>query len=147
VLAVTQVVLARLEAAVTGAEAERSRARARALLVAEMVDLAVEQRGMAVVLQRDPVMLRFLESYAPFPRVIAHVNRLLMGGASNPRGTGSGRDARGGHRRRRYPPARPGPRRREPAFPAPEAGAEAPLAALNVSRRGRGGRTPRHPRP
>src|SRR5262245_6060767 len=85
VLAVTQVVLARLEAAVTAAEAERSRARARALLVAEMVDLAVEQRGMAVVLQRDPVMLRFLESYAPFRRVMAHVNRLLMGGASNPR--------------------------------------------------------------
>jgi AcrR family transcriptional regulator len=85
VLAVTQVVLARLEAAVTAAEAERSRARARALLIAEMVDLAVEQRGMAGVLQRDPVMLRFLESHAPFRRVMVRVNRVLMGGASDTR--------------------------------------------------------------
>src|SRR5262249_51638599 len=74
VLAVTQVVLARLEAAVTAAEAERSRARARALLIAEMVDLAVEQRGMAGGLPRDPIMLRFLQSHAPFPRRRVHGN-------------------------------------------------------------------------
>src|SRR5215813_9858313 len=46
VLAVAQDVLARLEGAVTTAEAERSRGRARQMLIAEMVDLAVEQRGM-----------------------------------------------------------------------------------------------------
>src|SRR5262249_5822890 len=83
VLAVAQVVLARLEGAVTAAEAERSRGRARQMLIAEMVDLAVEQRGMAGVLQRDPVMLRFLESHPPFPRVMVRVNRVLMGGASD----------------------------------------------------------------
>src|SRR5215510_4951195 len=60
VLAVARVVLARLEAAVTAAEAERFTARARETLIAAMVDLAVERRGMASVLQRDPVMLRFL---------------------------------------------------------------------------------------
>jgi AcrR family transcriptional regulator len=85
VLAVAQVVLARLEGAVTAAEAERSRGRARQMLIAEMVDLAVEQRGMAGVLQRDPVMLRFLESHAPFRRVMVRVNRVLMGGASDTR--------------------------------------------------------------
>ena len=85
VVAVAQVVLARLEAAVTAAEAEPSRSKARELLIAEMVDLAVERRGMASVLQRDPVMLRFLESHAPFRHVMARVNRLLMGGASHPR--------------------------------------------------------------
>lgn len=85
VLAVAQVVLARLEAAVTAAEAERSRSRARELLIAEMVDLAVERRGMASVLQRDPVMLRFLENHEPFRRVMARVNRLLMGDASHSR--------------------------------------------------------------
>src|SRR5262245_34668319 len=58
VLAVAQVVLARLEAAVTAAEAERSHSRARELLVTEMIDLAVERRHMAGILQRDPVMLR-----------------------------------------------------------------------------------------
>ena len=85
ILAVAQVVLARLEAAVTAAEAERSRSRAREVLVARMIDLAVERRRMASVLQRDPVMLRFLENHEPFRRVMARVNRLLMGGATNAR--------------------------------------------------------------
>ena len=84
VLAVAQVVLARLEAAVTAAEAEPSRARARAALVTAMIDLAVERRRMAGILQRDPVMLRFLESHEPFRHVMARVNRLLMGGAFHP---------------------------------------------------------------
>jgi hypothetical protein len=45
-----------------------------------MVDLAVEQRRMAGILQRDPVMLRFLEEHAPFRRVMERVNRVLLGG-------------------------------------------------------------------
>jgi AcrR family transcriptional regulator len=61
VLAVAEAVLAGLEAAVTAAEAERSRARAR-----------------------DALMLRFLEEHEPFRRVMARVNRVLMGGASDP---------------------------------------------------------------
>src|SRR5262245_586712 len=85
ILAVAQVVLARLEAAVTAAEAERSRARAREVLIAQMIDLAVERRRWAGVLQRDPVMLRFLEEHGPFRRVMERVNRVLMGGASIPR--------------------------------------------------------------
>src|SRR5215471_19104884 len=43
VLAVAHVVLARLEAAVTAAEAERSRSRARESLIAAMIELAVER--------------------------------------------------------------------------------------------------------
>ena len=85
ILAVAQVVLAGLEAAVTAAEAERSRSRAREVLIAHMIDLAVERRRMASVLQRDPVMLRFLEEHEPFRRVMERVNRVLMGGASDPR--------------------------------------------------------------
>jgi len=86
VLAVAQVVLERLEAAVTLAEAERTRSRARELLIAAMIDLAVERRRMAGILQRDPVMLRFLEEHEPFRRVMERVNRLLMGGAADTRG-------------------------------------------------------------
>jgi AcrR family transcriptional regulator len=85
VLAVAQAVLADLEEAATAAEVERSRARARGVLIARMIDLAVERRRMASVLQRDPVMLRFLEEHAPFRRVIERVNRLLMGAASDDR--------------------------------------------------------------
>jgi AcrR family transcriptional regulator len=85
ILAVAQAVLVRLEAAVTAAEAERSRPRAREVLITGMIDLAVERRRMAGFLQRDPVMLRFLENHAPFRHVMARVNRLLMGGGSDPR--------------------------------------------------------------
>jgi AcrR family transcriptional regulator len=85
IVAVAQVLLARLEAAVTAAEAERSRRRAREVLIAGMIDLAVERRRMASVLQRDPVMLRFLEHHEPFRRVMVRVNRVLMGGASSSR--------------------------------------------------------------
>jgi AcrR family transcriptional regulator len=84
VLAVAQVVLAGLEAAVTAAEAERSRARARHVLVERMIDLAVEQRRIASILQRDPIMLRFLDEHAPFRRVMTRVNKVLMAGASDP---------------------------------------------------------------
>jgi AcrR family transcriptional regulator len=85
VLAVAQVVLAGLEAALTVAESEPSRSRAREVLIAEMIGLAVERRRMAAVLQRDPVMLRFLEEHEPFRRVMERVNRILMGGRSSPR--------------------------------------------------------------
>jgi AcrR family transcriptional regulator len=85
VLAVAEVVLTGLEAAVIVAEAERSRARAREVLVSGMVDLAVEQRHMAGLLQQDPVMLRFLQEHEPFRRVIERVNDVLMGGASDAR--------------------------------------------------------------
>ena len=83
VLAVAQVVLAGLEAAVTAAEGERSRRRAREVLIGAMIDLAVEQRRMAGILQRDPIMLRFLDRHQPFRRVMARVNRVLMGGRSS----------------------------------------------------------------
>jgi AcrR family transcriptional regulator len=81
VLAVAETVLTRLQAAVAAAEAERSRARARELLIAAMIDLAVERRRMAGVLQQDPVMLRFLQRHEPFRRVMERVNRVLMGAA------------------------------------------------------------------
>jgi AcrR family transcriptional regulator len=85
VLAVAEAILTELEEAVTAAEAERSRSRAREALVAQMIDLAVERRRMAGILQRDPVMLRFLEEHAPFRRVMERVNRVLMVDASDPR--------------------------------------------------------------
>jgi AcrR family transcriptional regulator len=84
ILAVAQFVLARLDVAATAAEAERSRARAREVLIAHMIDLAVESRRMAGILQQDPVMLRFLDEHEPFRRVMERVNRLMMGGPSDP---------------------------------------------------------------
>jgi AcrR family transcriptional regulator len=85
VLAVAEVVLAGLESSLASAEAQRSPSRAREVLIAGMIDLAVERRRMAGILQRDPVMLRFLEEHAPFRKVMERVNRVVMGGASTPR--------------------------------------------------------------
>jgi len=85
VLAVAEVVLGGLEAAVTAAERERTRARAREVLVGAMIDLAVERRRIAGILQRDPVMLRFLEEHPPFRRVMERVNRILLGDTFTPR--------------------------------------------------------------
>jgi AcrR family transcriptional regulator len=85
VLAVAEVVLAGLEAALASAEAERSPSRALEVLISRMVDLAVEHRQMAGILQRDPVMLRFLEEHEPFRKVMERVNRVVMGGSATPR--------------------------------------------------------------
>jgi AcrR family transcriptional regulator len=85
IVAVAGIVLARLEAAVVAAESERSSSRAREVLIAGMIDVAVERRRIAGVLQRDPVMLRFLDDHEPFRRVMTRLNRLLMGGATDPR--------------------------------------------------------------
>jgi len=85
VVAVAEAVLTRLEVAVSAAETERSRARAREVLIGHMVAFAVERRRTASVLQRDPIMLRFLETHGPFRRVMERVNRVLMGGTAGPR--------------------------------------------------------------
>jgi AcrR family transcriptional regulator len=85
VRAVAEVVMTRLEAALTRAEARRSRSRAREALIAELIELAVEQRRWTSILQQDPVMLRCLQEHAPFRRVMERLNRLLMGGRSDPR--------------------------------------------------------------
>ena len=85
VLAAAEVVLARLEEAVEAAEAEASSSAARQVLIAKMIDLAVERRRVASVLQRDPVMLRFLQEHEPFRIVMERVNRVLMGRATSPR--------------------------------------------------------------
>jgi len=84
VLAVAEVVLGRLDAVVTVAEAEPSRARAREVLVAGMVGLAVEQRRWAGILQRDPIMLLCQQEYEPFRRVMERLNRILMGASNDP---------------------------------------------------------------
>jgi AcrR family transcriptional regulator len=85
VLAVAEVVMAGLEDAVSAADRERSRVRGRKVLIARMIDLAVERRAWVGVLQRDPVMLRCLQQHAPFRSVMERVNRRLMAGSMDAR--------------------------------------------------------------
>jgi AcrR family transcriptional regulator len=84
VLAAAQAELAKVEAAVDAAEAETDTARARDILVARIVDLAVERRRMESTLLGDPVIVRFFAHYEPFRDVMDRLYRLLMGSDAGP---------------------------------------------------------------
>jgi AcrR family transcriptional regulator len=79
VLAAAQAELARVEAAVDAAEAEPDATRAREVLVARIVELAVERRRMESTLLGDPVIVRFFAHHEPFRRVMQRLYRVLMG--------------------------------------------------------------------
>jgi AcrR family transcriptional regulator len=84
VLAVVEVVLARLELALDAANAEPSPERARALLLKQVIDLAVERRQWVHALQGDPVMVRLIASHGPFLDLMSRVYGLLLGEESDP---------------------------------------------------------------
>lgn len=86
VVAVAEAELARLETALDAAEAEPDPERARAVLVARIVDLAVERRRMESTLLGDPVLVRFFAHHEPFRQVMSRLYRLLMGDAAGPDG-------------------------------------------------------------
>ncbi len=84
VLAAAEAELARLEAVLNTAEAEPSRARARDVLLAGIVDLAVESRRTVGTIQSDPVIVRFFAEHEPFRQVMGRLYRLLMGDEAGP---------------------------------------------------------------
>jgi len=84
VLAAAGAELANVEAAVVAAEAEPDRARARDVLVARIVDLAVQRRRMESTLLGDPVIVRFFAHHEPFRQVMDRLYRLLMGDEAGP---------------------------------------------------------------
>jgi len=79
VVAVAASELVRLEVALDAAEAEASRARALEVLLAAVVDLAVERRRMLGFLQADPVVVRVLAEHEPFQHLMERQYRLLTG--------------------------------------------------------------------
>jgi AcrR family transcriptional regulator len=84
VVAVAEAELARLETALDAAEAEADPARAREVLVARIVDLAVVRRRMESTLLGDPVIVRFFSHHEPFRQVMSRHYRLLMGDDAGP---------------------------------------------------------------
>jgi AcrR family transcriptional regulator len=80
VVAVAEAELANVEAAVEEAEAEPDAARARAVLVTRMVDLAVARRRMESMLVGDPVIVRVFAEHEPYRRVMGRLYRVLMAG-------------------------------------------------------------------
>lgn len=84
VLAAAGAELARLEALVVAAEAEPDAARARAVLVDRIVDLAVERRRMESSLLGDPVIVRHFARHQPFRDVMRRLYVLLVGDDTRP---------------------------------------------------------------
>lgn len=84
VLAVVEVVLARLEVALDAAEAAPSPAQAQALLLSQVIDLAVERRRWVHALQGDPVIVRLLASHPPFLDLMSRVYGLLLDEEGDP---------------------------------------------------------------
>jgi AcrR family transcriptional regulator len=79
VLAVVEVVLARLETALEEAEGQPSRVEARAMMLERVIDLAIERRRWANALYGDPVMIRLVGSHEPFVDLMLRVYALLLG--------------------------------------------------------------------
>jgi AcrR family transcriptional regulator len=84
VLAVADVELAALEAAIEAAEAEGRSVRAREVLLEQIIDLAIERRRIVGLLQSDPVMVRFLAEHEPYRRVIDRLFAVLLGEDPSP---------------------------------------------------------------
>lgn len=85
VLAVLEVHLCDLEAAVEAAEAEGGGRRARAALLDRVITAAVQQRRAIGTLQNDPVLVRLLGEYEPSRRLWSRLFAALVG--AEPAGT------------------------------------------------------------
>ena len=79
VLAVAEREFVTLEAALERAEAEPSKARARKLLLTEVIDMAVARRRWVRALQNDPIMVRLLAEHQPLLRIMERIYGLLLG--------------------------------------------------------------------
>jgi AcrR family transcriptional regulator len=78
VLAVAESEFVELEAALEAAEAEKSRQRARKLLLKKVITIAVERRPWVRALQNDPVMIRLLAAHEPLTDIMARIYGLLL---------------------------------------------------------------------
>ncbi len=79
VLATAGLIIDRLEELAGIADAASSRSRLREVITDGLIELAVERRRSASVLQQDPVMLRLFQEHEPFRRVFERLDNLLMG--------------------------------------------------------------------
>ena len=78
VLAVAEKEMAALEQAGGRAEAASSRAEARATLLREVVDMAVDRRALVRALQNDPVMVRLLATHTPIADLTQRAYALIL---------------------------------------------------------------------
>jgi len=78
VIAVAEVELVPLQAAVEAAEAEGHSTAAREKLLDHLIDTAVTHRRWAVALQGDPTMTRVLSEHPPFVNLLTRLYSVLI---------------------------------------------------------------------
>lgn len=84
VLAAAEAELANLEAAIAAAEAEPDAVQARDVLIAGMVDLAVDHRRTTSTILRDPVIVGYFANHTAFHDVMHRMQALLIGDRAGP---------------------------------------------------------------
>ncbi|HVU71927.1 MAG TPA: helix-turn-helix domain-containing protein [Mycobacteriales bacterium] len=84
VLAVAEHEFRHLEEALEAALRERSKAKARDLLLRQVIDIAVDRRRWARALQNDPMMVRLLASDEALTSVLTQIYSVLIGGSTTP---------------------------------------------------------------
>lgn len=83
VVAAVEVELTGLEAMLEATEADEQGSQGLWLLLAQVIDLAVEHRRMVVTLQHDPVVVRLLAEHGPFQQFMERLFRALTGGENS----------------------------------------------------------------
>lgn len=83
VIALTERELGRLDDALDAAEAEKSRPRAREVLLTHVIDMAIARRRAAATLQFDPVIIRLLADHEPFQHYLTRLYGVLLGDADD----------------------------------------------------------------
>ncbi|WP_314137999.1 helix-turn-helix domain-containing protein [uncultured Plantibacter sp.] len=78
VLAVAEPIIERLRSIADRAEALDEPASVAAVIEG-LVDLVIDERGIAAVVRLDPAMVRTLDDHEPYRRQIARIDRLLLG--------------------------------------------------------------------
>lgn len=78
VLAVAELEMAILEAAVENAERQSSRKKVRDALLRDVIDIAVGRRQLVSALQNDPVMIRLLASHEPLVKLLERTYSLIL---------------------------------------------------------------------
>jgi AcrR family transcriptional regulator len=83
VVAAVEVELVKVEAVLDAAAAIPDLARARQLVMAQVIDLAVERRSMVSAVQHDPVIVRVLAAHEPFRQLMERLTETLAGGRAD----------------------------------------------------------------
>ena len=84
IVAVAETELARLEEALESAEAERDPTQAREVLLASVIEHAVEHRAGAAILLFDPAIGAALSEHRPIQHFVERLYGALVGAASTP---------------------------------------------------------------